>query len=134
MLCRVGIGTVDAFHLQECQISLSLLRRSHLAKYGVAGSQIESLDLRWRHIDVIRTIEVVPVLAPQKAVAFRQDLQHPFAAQDDVRIEQALFDSKDQILLSEPRVAGDIELLGDLLQLGNAFPLELGDVHGGWLR
>ena len=48
------------------------------------------------------SVEVVPVLAAQKAVAFRQDLEHALAVSTTSAIEQILLDAEDQILLSKP--------------------------------
>ena len=99
--------------------------------HGVAGAQVEPLDLARTHIDVVGTVEVVPVLAPQKAVAFGQDLEDSFAADHGVRFEQRLLDPEDQILLAQPGVVGDVELLRQRMQLGDGFLLQFGDVHGG---
>src|SRR3979411_2904087 len=56
--------------------------------HGVAGAEIDPLDRRRRHVDVVRTVQVVPVLAAQEAVAFRQHLEHGFADECLRRIEQ----------------------------------------------
>ena len=98
----VGIGAVDRLDLEQREISLAFLRRPHLARDRVARAQIEPLDLRWRDVDVVGPVQIVPVLAAQKAVAFRQDLEHAFAAQHRIRIEKILLDAKDEILLSKP--------------------------------
>ena len=38
-----------------------------------------------RDVDVVGAVQVVPVLAAQKAVAFGQNFEHAFAADDGVR-------------------------------------------------
>ncbi len=101
--CFAGVRwvSVDRLDLEQREIALPLLRRPHLAGDGVARAQIEALDLRWRDVDVVRPVEVVPVLAAQKAVALGQDLEHAFAAQHDIRVEQFLLDAEDEVLFAK---------------------------------
>ena len=84
-----------------------------------------------RDVDVVGTVEVVPVLAAEEAVALGQDLQHALAADDGVRVEQRLLDAEDQVLLPEARVVGDVQLLGQRVQLRDRLLLQLSDIHGG---
>ena len=121
---------VDLLHLEQGEVPLSLLGRPHLAHDGIAGAQVEPLDLAGRDVDVVGTVEVVPVLAAEEAVAFREDLQHPLAPDDGVGVEERLLDAEDQVLLPEARIVGDVQLLGQRVQLGNRFLLQLSDVHG----
>ena len=72
-----------------------------MAGHRVAGAQIEALDLRRRDVDVVRAVEVVPVLAAKKAVALGQDLEHALAGERDLLIEQFLLDLKNEILLPQ---------------------------------
>jgi hypothetical protein len=77
-----------------------------------------------------RAVQVVPVLRAQEAVAFGQDLEHAQAAQHHVGIEQILLDPEDQILFAEAGEVGEVQLLGQILQLADALALQFGDVHG----
>jgi hypothetical protein len=103
-LRALGLVAVDALDLEQREVLLPLLRRPHLSRDRVAGAQIEALDLRRRDVDVVGAVEVVPVLAAQEAVALREHLEHAFAAERDVGVEQRLLDAEDQLLLAQPRV------------------------------
>src|SRR6185312_6045823 len=81
-------------------------------------------------VDVVRTVQVVPVLAPEKTVAFGQNLQHAFAPDDGVRVEERLLDAEDEILLPEAGVVGNVQLLSQRVQLRDRFLLQLSDIHG----
>ena len=130
LLRLLGIVAVDALDLEQREIPLPLLRRANLPVHRVAGAQIEALDLRRRDVDVVRAVEVVPVLAAQKAVAFGQHLEHAFAREQLVRVEQILLDPEDEILLGELRRRIGNHLAGDRLELRGRFAFQLGDVHG----
>jgi hypothetical protein len=111
--------TVDGLDLQQCQVALPLLGRPDLAEDRVAGSEVEALDLGRRHVDVVGTVQVVPVLTAQEAVPFGQDLQDAFAAQDRVGVQEALFDPEDEVLLPEPGVVVNAQVVGQLVQLAD---------------
>ena len=83
-----------------------------------------------RDVDVVGAVEVVPVLAAEEAVALGQDLQHALAPDDGVRVEQRLLDAEDQVLLPEAGVVGDVQLLGQRMQLRDRLLLQLSDIHG----
>src|SRR5439155_26637565 len=108
---------VDGFDFQQREIPLPLLRRPNLAGNGVAGLQLETFDLRRRYIDVVRTIEIIPILTPQKAVSLGKNLQHALTGQHDVLIEQLLLDTENEILLAESRRVLDLEPLGHFHEL-----------------
>jgi hypothetical protein len=110
---------VDLLHFEKREVALTLLRRTHLAHDGVSGTEIEPLDLTGRHIDVVGAVQVVPVLAAQKSVAFRQDFKDALATDDSVRVEQGLLDAEDQVLFSEAGVVGDVQLLSQRVQLSD---------------
>ena len=129
-LCPFGLITIDRFDLEKRQIALPFLGRSHLSTYCVASPQIESLDLRRRDIDVVRPVEVVPVLAPKKAIALWQDFENAFARERLAAIEQSLLDAKDQVLFAEAGIVFRSERVGEFTELGGGLALQLGDVHG----
>ena len=101
VLGGLGIPAVHFLDLEQSQVAFPLLGRANPAENGISGAKIEALDLRGRDVNVVRPIQVVPVLAAQETVALREDLQNSFAAQDDVGIEQVLLDAEDQVLLTK---------------------------------
>ncbi len=92
--------TVDRLDLEQREVSLPFLRRTHLSGDRVTRPQVEALDLRRRHVDVVRAVEIVPVLTAQEAVAFGKNLEDAFAGEHDLLIEQFLLDAKDQVLFA----------------------------------
>src|SRR5207247_6120808 len=101
VLRLLGLLAVDRLDLEEREVALALLGRPHLAHDGVAGAQVEPLDLAGRDVDVVGAVEVVPVGAAEKAVALRKNLEDPLAAQDRIRIEQRLLDAEDEVRSEE---------------------------------
>ena len=102
----VRILAIDAFDFQKCEISLPRFRWPDLTANEIAGQQSESLYLRGRDVDVVRAGEIAVVLAAQKSVALGQNLEHAFAVQRDVRVEQVLLDSENQLGLRRLAVSG----------------------------
>src|SRR5437868_3434528 len=129
-LRSLGFIAVDRFDLEEGEITLPLLRWADLSAHGIARSQVESLDLRRRYVDVIGAIEVIPVLAPKKAIALWQDFENAFAGERLAAIEQSLLDAKDQVLFAEAGIVFRSECVGKFTELGGGLALQLGDVHG----
>ena len=97
--------------------------------HGVARAQIESLDLRRRDVDVVRAVEVVPVLTAQESVALGQHLEHALAHQGLLGVEQLLLDLEQQIVPAERIVLDDGEGVRHIVQLWHRLSLELSDVH-----
>jgi hypothetical protein len=131
VLGLVRLVAVDALHLEQRQVPLALLGRAHLPQHRVAGAQVEALDLAGRDVDVVRAVQVVPVLRAEEAVPFRENLQHALAPEHDLGVQQVLLDAVDKVLLAEPRVVRDVEPFGHLVQLGDALGFYGCDVHVG---
>jgi hypothetical protein len=93
---------VDRPQAQQREVSLPGLWRSHLAADGVARAQVEALDLRGRHVDVVGTSQVIPVLRAQEPVPLGQDLENSLRLERGRPIEQTLLDAKDKVLLPQP--------------------------------
>ena len=110
---------VDLLDLEQGEVPLALLGGPDLAHDRVAGAEIEALDLAGRDVDVVRPVEVVPVLAAEEAIALGQDLQHALASNDRIGVEQRLLDAEDQILLPKAGVVGDVQLLGQRVQFSD---------------
>jgi hypothetical protein len=70
VLRLLRIVEVDLLDFQERQVALALLGRPHLPEDRVTGPEIEPLDLARAHIDVVRPVQVVPVLAAEEPVPF----------------------------------------------------------------
>jgi hypothetical protein len=99
----LGIVQVHLLHLEERQVTLSVLGGPNLAQDRVPRAQVEALDLGRRHVDVVGPVEVVPVRGPEEPVPLREHLEHPLAAEDDIRVQQILLDPEDEILFPEAR-------------------------------
>jgi hypothetical protein len=121
---------VDRLDLEQREVALPLLRRADLTTHRVARLQVEALDLRRRDVDVVRAVEVVPILAAQKAVALGQNLEHSLAGEEHILIEQLLLDLEDELLLAKRADVLHVIAFGYVLELENRFALQLSDIHG----
>jgi hypothetical protein len=114
---------VHILHLQERQVALTLLRRTDLPQNSISGAEIESLDLGGTDVDVVRPVQVIPILGPQEPVSFREDLEHPLSSQHNVAVQEILLDPEDQVLLAEAGVVGNVELFRELMEVCYALTL-----------
>ena len=117
---------VDRLDLQQGEVALRVLRRPHLARDRVAGTQVEAPDLRGRDVDVVRPREVVVVRGAQESEAVGQDLQDAFRVDEPVALGLGLQDLEDQLLLAEPREALDAEVARKRVEIRNPLLLQLG--------
>ena len=108
---------VYGIHLYQSQISLPFVRHADLAGYDVAGPQIELSDLRRRDVDVVRAWKIAVVRGPEKAVAFREDLQDSFGEDQPVLLGLSLQDCENEILLAHLADVRDLVFLAELGQL-----------------
>ena len=116
-----GVFEVDGFDLDEGEIALAVLGRTHLAGDGVAGAQIELANLRRRDVDIVRARQIVVFRGAQKAEAVRQAFQDAFAEDEAVLLGLRAQDLKNQLLLAHAAGAGDRQFLGDFRQVGDVF-------------
>ena len=123
VLRLLRIVAVYALDLEQREIPLPRLGWTNLASHIIPSAQPEALDLRRRDVDVVRTRQVAPILAAQKAVALGKNLEYAVAVEHDVGLEKILLDLEDEILLPETRRAVDLEAVGHLLKLGHGFSL-----------
>ena len=100
---------VDRFDLDQREVLLAFVRRTHLAADRVAGLQIELADLRRRNINVVGAGQVVVIRGAEKAVAVGQDFQHAFRENVPFFFALRLEDLEDQVLLAEPACAGNLK-------------------------
>ncbi len=125
----LGIVEVDLLDLEQCEVAFPFLRRPDLSENGIAGVEVEPLDLRGGDIDVVRTVEIVPVLRAQKAVPFRQDLEYPFSHENDRIVEKTLFDLEYEFLFPEIGVVVQVEIICHLMEVPDGSLLDVVDAH-----
>ena len=80
------IASVDFRYFHQREVFLAFLGRTDDAFHHVAGLQAEELDLRLRHVDVVRRGQVVVVGRTQEAVAVLHDFQYAGAGQDVIEL------------------------------------------------
>ncbi len=114
-----GRFEVDGLDLDQREILLAFMRRTHLAADGVAGLQVELADLRGRNVNVVRTGQIVVIGRAEEAVAIRQDFQHAFGEDVAFFFALGLKDLEDEVLLAQAAGAGQLEGPSDLGQLGD---------------
>ena len=100
---------VDRIDLEQGEVPFVVLGGTHLALDGVPGAQVQPADLRRRHVDVVRTGQVVVVRRPEKTESILQDLENTAAPQFAVLVCLFLEDGKNEFLLGHIAVALDIE-------------------------
>ncbi len=116
---HLGVLEVDGLHLDQREVALAVLGRAHLPRNSVAGAQVKLADLRWRDVDVVGPGQVVVLRRAQEAEAVGQALEHPFGEDQAVFLRLGAQDLEDQLLLAHAAGAGDVQLLGDLGQVGD---------------
>ena len=97
---------VDRLHEQHREEPLSVLGGADLAVDRVSGLEVESPDLRRRHVYVLGPREIAVVGRSQKAVSIREDLQHAVGV-DHATLGMRVFleDAEDEIRLLHPHEA-----------------------------
>ncbi len=127
----LGRLEVDGVHLDQREIALAFLGRADLAGDGVAGAQVEAADLRRRDVDVVRPGQVVVLGGAQEAEAVGQAFEHAFGEDQAALFRLRLQDLEDQLLLAQAGGAGDVHVLGHLVELLDAHILQLDQVERG---
>jgi hypothetical protein len=127
---RIRILIVHRFDTQEGEEALPLLRRSYLAADRITRPQIEFLDLRWGDVNIVGRREIVVVHRAEEAVAIGQHFEHPLAERQTALLRLRFQNLEDELLLPEITVPGNIQLLRNLVELGDLLGLELSNVHG----
>ena len=88
VLGGLGISEIYTLHLKQRQVAFPFLGRPYLTQHRIPRSQVEPLDLAGAHIDVVGSVQIVPVLAAEKAVPLRENLQDTLPAQNGVSVEE----------------------------------------------
>ena len=125
----LGRLEVDGVDFDQREVALAFFRRADLAGDGVAGAQIEAADLRRRDVDVVRAGQIVVLGRAQEAESVGQAFQHAFREDEAALFRLRLQDLEDQLLLAQAGGAGDVHVLGDLVELLDAHILELDQVE-----
>ena len=120
---------VDRLHPQQREVALAVLGRPHLPLDGVAGAQIEALDLGRRNVDVVGAGQVVVVRGTQEPIALGQNLQHAGGEDQPVLVGLGFKDLEDQVLLSDSAHPLYAQVGGGLHQPRHGQPLHVRDVH-----
>jgi len=110
---------VDVIDLEQRKVALAFFRRADAAGDVVAGTQIETTDLRGRHVDIVRAGEVRLVRTAQEAEAILQDFQNAFAVDAAAGACMRLQDQEDDVLLARAGDAFlDAERVGECEEVG----------------
>ena len=131
LLGLLGMLAVDHLHLEEGEVPLGFLRRANLPGNGVAGPQIEFLDLRRRNVDVIGARQVVVRRRAEEPVPLGQDLENPLGEYEPVLLGLRLEDLEYDLLLPETREPLDIERRGDVDELLDFLGFQFRNIHHG---
>ena len=125
---------VDRLDLEEREVPLRVLRRADLAGDGVAGAQVEASYLGGGNVNIVGPRQVVVVGGAEEPEAIRQDLENALGEDETVLLGLGLEDFKNELLLPEPTQVLDVQITGDLIEVGDASLLQLRQVHAVHLR
>ena len=114
-----GIFEIDRFDFNQREVALAVFRRANLAGNGVAGAQVEFADLRRRDVDIVRAGEVVVFGRAEETETVGEAFENALGEDEAVLFGLSAEDLEDQFLLAHAGGAGDIELLGDLREIGD---------------
>src|SRR5437667_2163791 len=120
---------IDRLDLEQCEVPFRVLRRPHLAGYGIARAEVESSDLGRRNVNIVRSGQVVIVRGPQESKPIGQNLQNARGEDETVLLRLRLEDLEDQLLLAQPAHVLDVQVASDHVQVRDALFLQLGEVH-----
>lgn len=119
LLCHLRGLVVDGLYLEEREVSLGILGGADLPIYGVAGLEVETLDLGMGHVDVIRPRHVVVRRRPEKPITVLEYLQDSFRENEAVLRGLRLEDLEDDVGLLEAGDAFDAEIFRNGCEFGD---------------
>ena len=125
----LGRLEVDGVHLDQREVALAFLGRADLAGDGVAGAQVEAADLRGRDVDVVRARQVIVLRRAQEAEPVGQAFEYAFGEDQAALFGLGLEDLEDQLLLTQAGGAGDVHVLGHLVELLDAHVLQFDQIE-----
>ena len=133
VLAVFGGLEVDGIHLDQRKVALALLGWPDTSGDGIAGAQVEALDLAWRDVDIVCPGEIGAALGAQEAVAIGKDLQRALAGDLVAILGHGTQDGEDDILFLAAGRSFDLQLIGKCHQLGWRGFLQFAQVHAAFL-
>src|SRR5690606_17642010 len=118
---RIGARSVDVFHFKQREVALAVFRGTNLTGDGVAGTQVESTNLRRADVDIVGTRKIVVVGSAQESETVRQGFEYAFSVNDPSPFRLCLQKSEDQFLLAHAARAVDAQFFGLTVDLRDAF-------------
>jgi hypothetical protein len=118
---------VDRADLHQPEIAFVLLRRPDDALDRVAGAEAEFADLVGTDIDVVGAGEVVRLGRPEEAETVLEHLEDAIPEDLDTLLGHVLEDGEHHVALPHRRGVLDLELLGELEEIGRALGLQVGE-------
>src|SRR5262245_7836377 len=73
------IFEIDRVDLEQSKVALTLLRTADHPFDRITRTQAKPTNLRWGHIDIVWSREIIGVRGAQKSKAVLQHLNHAFA-------------------------------------------------------
>src|SRR5262249_37497354 len=117
--CNFRIFKVDRFHFNESKVALAIFGRTDLTGDGVTGAQVELADLRGRDVDVVRAGQVVVLGRAEETETVGEAFEHALGEDEAALFRLCAEDLEDELLFAHAAGAGNVELFGDLGQVGD---------------
>src|ERR1700678_1391052 len=117
---------IDGVTFEEREIALdALLRTANHTLDGVAGSEAQASNLRRRHIDIIRSWEVIGVSRSEERKSVLQYFNDAFPDYLDLSVRELLQDRKHELLLAHYGGVLDLVLFRKRQQFCRGFFLQV---------
>ena len=124
-----GIIKVNLQYLGQGKITLTILWRANFAFNGVTCAQTKLAHHVRRHVNIVRTRQIIGLGRTQKTKTVRQNLNRA-KTHDLLAILSQLFqDREHQILLTQGRRALNPELFSHGYKVGGIFAFQLFQMH-----
>ena len=122
MLGNFGIFEIYRLDFKKSEIPLVIFRGTDLSGDGVAGAQIEPLNLRRGNIDIIGAGKIIIIRRAKESISFRENLQHTFGENHSLHLSGSRFHYfENQFRFPKAGNARNIERFGYCQKLGNRF-------------
>ena len=128
VLSLLGLFIANLINHQEREEFLLLLGRPDAALQLVASLQIETSNLRRRHVYILRTGQIIVMRTAQEAEAFGQDFQHAVGNEYATVLGVFAQDLEDHLMLAHGAEILDLHFLGHRVQLGDVLLLQVTDI------
>ena len=125
----IGIIEIDLHHLGQGKITLAVFWCTNFAFDGVTCAQTKLAHHVRRHINIVRTCQIIGLWRPQETETVRQNLNRA-KPHDLLAIFSKLFQNrKHQILLTQGRRALDTQLFSHRYKVSGVFAFQLFQMH-----